>query len=1449
MTFRPLLAILGLLLPGLHALPAAVPLDHPVATLHPGYPLQWIGHTGHAVHAGNSTANVWTFSYTADGAVPPVTGTPLDSGYRPVFAADGMALLEKDRSNWTSDGFRVIRLSDNATLGDLPGTFRHADGSPEITAQGAFALGAPGNGIDLQLLTYSRGADAVTLRTLAGTATSPARSLLAACDEWIARWGTESQIGNQVIVVHRLSDLAEIRRVTVRWQDGMDGMAAGFGNHLYFRTRSEFRCLDIASGEIAPVLALPTSWSRSNQAIDAAADGFWFFAPEVMEVRRYRRTPAAGFELDFRGAIPRTSSSWSAELDVSGNLAHLTGEGKIRIYDTQASRPQLLPPGLPPLKEADATVPLPLTLDRAPDREVSMRVRTAGGSATPGLDYEPLDQIVTFPAGTRTVTVPLAIKDDLVAESFETIGLEVLDADGLRLPEVFSPGVVIAGSGLEWREFQFKDSAGAPLQSVTPQHVLTGVIAGPVDYSGNLHLWDRQTGDHRGITEIPSGDSWTQPAVLETPLGLESVSHAGGLTLYRASSANGATLAKRTFAVPDTGSLATTLLGGGRLLVRTGGLGYSAPFTTRIYSFDGPAGGVDFPIFDAFVPNFLETLCDGRRLVISWREPDSPSKVPGPDNHVRWYRADTLEIEGEIAVESAVSLLAIRDGLLIYRIGGITRALDLATSETRWSRDDLGSGGAVTGTHVFADDGIWEIATGMKVSPPLHFDSRLPDATPLATYLRSHGTGGMFGRISFQETRPEGTTAYLTRHYEIRTDRQRPGLEWLGKGLRLDEEQAFIPFKSSEASVAPFSITLTQATGGRPTLSRPVVIPSSPFAVPGDRQVHLFPVTATPETPLYGKHHSLEIRASIAGAQPLTRSLSVERDDGTTRLPLHLARAMPAIDALNLPPFTARHSDGRLVLATGSTYPDVNPDGRVIVVDPVTGAVLLDMHDPAPAYRRGFGLDALVQGDRLLVFCKHQPTGAAMVEVYELSSQRLLASIADLSFNNSIALFMDATPTHFALSAASIAFWEKKSTVFVYRWSDLKPVVRKSGSKKGGLGFGVDLKPDRVFAGIWGAREQNDTGLFAQAVDAKLKLPKWPKFTGGQLIAGEPLFYLLDRAGITRAYDPATFREVWSLQGPIHGATRGTTRDYAWIDQGPRGISLRDGATGAPLATSMLPPGPANRSYWNTAFGSPGLIFFGHEKGIRAVAPEDLGDFADSRRWRNLPPRLGSLEEDLDGDGQPDFTEYVSRRLPPGGSFGSARIEAGELVVEDGDAPPADLVSLAEVEVAAGWWYPVAWRDGPSAWVNRPLPSGASDATPLRVRHLPHPSLGWFPPLLSWPPQPVAIGGDDANVVPELSDPLLRGIRSTSTSFAGTGPESQPLRLTRGGSGWEVEYYRPVGEVDPAMLESSTDLTTWISVGDDPTFTVLTEAAGPGIEKVILHVQASATRRFFRLRR
>jgi hypothetical protein len=1439
-----LLALCGFALLSPSLLPAAVPVDDPVAILRSGYSFQWIGNTGRSVCVANYTANVWTIPYTAEGVEQPATKTPLASGYRALFAAEDKALLEKNRGYTSSEGFRVIRLSDGSTLGDFPGNFYHGGGSPFRTAGGLFALNSPSSTLDLQLLSYPRGADSPSLRTIPNTANSPVRSLLAACDDWVALWGTESQIGNQVVIIYRMSDLTEIRRLTVRWQDGLDGLGAGYGNQLYFRTRGDYRCLDLTTGQVGTILQFDQySSSRSSQAIDAAADGFWYCSPDSMEVKRYRGNPATGFEIDYRGgSVP---SSWYGQLRVSGNLVHLASDSKIRIYDTQASKPKLLPlPVLPPVKEANATIPLPLTLDRVPDRDLTLRIRTIGGCATPGLDYEPLDQLVTFPAGTSTVSVPLQIKDDLVPESFETIGIEFADADGIRLPEPLSRGVVIAGSGLEWREFQFKDSAGTPLQTVDPQLVFTGVIAGPLEYGSPLHLWDRQTGNYRGATEIPSGDYWTTPPVIETPLGLESVSDDNSLTLYRANAVTGATT-KRTFTKPPYGAT-TTLLGSGRVLVKTGGTGYSTPFSTRIYSFDGPADGTDFPMFGEAEPTYFSALSDGNHLVVAWGLNSSPTE-PGLSYHIRWYRADTLEIEGEISLETPALLIAIRNGLLLYQ-DDLTHALDLTTGKIRWSNSGLPAG-AATGTHVFGTDCIWEIATGLKVSPPLHYDSRLPDTTQLATYLRSYGPGGMIGRAGISERLPDGTTTTVTRYFDIRTDRQRPGLEWLGSGLRLDEEQAYIPFKSSEAFAGTFSTTVRQTNSGAPSLYRPFAIPASPFAVPCDRQVHLFSLTAPPEDPHeWAKTHPIEVRAEVAGAQPLIRYLSVPREDGTTRLPLHLTRTIPAIKQLNLQPFVMRYCDGLLVMTTGYDYPDVNTDGRVIVVNPTTGAVLLHMKDPAPIYRRAFALDALVQGDRLLVSCTHGPTGRAFVEIYELSTQRLLGSISDPSFFNEAAVFMDSTPTYFALSAASQSRWEKKSTLAVYRWSDLKPVVRKSGGAKSGLGLGVDLKTDRVFAGIRGGTEK-DTGMFAQAVGSKVKLSKWPKGTGGQLIAGDPFLYLYDRMGMTRAYDPTTFKEIWSYNGLINGATKGTTRDYAWIDDlTSRIVSVLDGATGAPLASSRLPVGPANRTYTGYAIGAPGQIFFGHDKDVRVVALEDLGDFADTRRWRKQSPLLASLNEDLDGNGQPDFTEYLTRRISPGGLLGSARIEAGALVIENGDAPPADLVSLVEVEVVAGWWYPVAWRSGPAEWTKRALPNGTSADTPVRMRHLPHPTLGWFPPLLSWPPLEVAIPDDGANAVPHATPSFAARSAARVASTGTLSNNGQPLQLVHSGLGWGVEYLRPVGDADPSIAEFSHDLILWLPVEEEDALSTIVEPAGDGWEKVTIRNIGAAERLFFRLR-
>ena len=67
-----------------------------------------------------------------------------------------------------------------------------------------------------------------------------------------------------------------------------------------------------------------------------------------------------------------------------------------------------------------------MKLNRISDEDVTVAYRTTTtGTATAGSDYTAVDSTVTFPAGTRTMTVSVPIIDDSTDESSETIVLEI----------------------------------------------------------------------------------------------------------------------------------------------------------------------------------------------------------------------------------------------------------------------------------------------------------------------------------------------------------------------------------------------------------------------------------------------------------------------------------------------------------------------------------------------------------------------------------------------------------------------------------------------------------------------------------------------------------------------------------------------------------------------------------------------------------------------------------------------------------------------------------------------------------------------------------------------------------------------------------------------------------------------------------------------------------------
>lgn len=78
-------------------------------------------------------------------------------------------------------------------------------------------------------------------------------------------------------------------------------------------------------------------------------------------------------------------------------------------------------------------VRLVLHLDEPTSRPVSVRVTTAGATATPGADFTPVDRTVVFPVGVTTMSVTVPVLDDTEPEGLEQLSLRFTRASGLRL--------------------------------------------------------------------------------------------------------------------------------------------------------------------------------------------------------------------------------------------------------------------------------------------------------------------------------------------------------------------------------------------------------------------------------------------------------------------------------------------------------------------------------------------------------------------------------------------------------------------------------------------------------------------------------------------------------------------------------------------------------------------------------------------------------------------------------------------------------------------------------------------------------------------------------------------------------------------------------------------------------------------------------------------------------
>ena len=89
--------------------------------------------------------------------------------------------------------------------------------------------------------------------------------------------------------------------------------------------------------------------------------------------------------------------------------------------------------------EGSGTFNAALSLSPAPTSDIELSY-TVGGTATPGSDYTALSGTVSVPTGATTATIPVAIIDDIVEDSRETVILTLTDRTGYRVGRVQGAG-------------------------------------------------------------------------------------------------------------------------------------------------------------------------------------------------------------------------------------------------------------------------------------------------------------------------------------------------------------------------------------------------------------------------------------------------------------------------------------------------------------------------------------------------------------------------------------------------------------------------------------------------------------------------------------------------------------------------------------------------------------------------------------------------------------------------------------------------------------------------------------------------------------------------------------------------------------------------------------------------------------------------------------------------
>ena len=92
--------------------------------------------------------------------------------------------------------------------------------------------------------------------------------------------------------------------------------------------------------------------------------------------------------------------------------------------------------------ESDNVLRFPITMSAASGETVSVSWRTHAGSASPGVDFESAEGILSIPAGTVQSAISIGLLDDAISESNETFTMELSKPIRANLSDRVATGTI-----------------------------------------------------------------------------------------------------------------------------------------------------------------------------------------------------------------------------------------------------------------------------------------------------------------------------------------------------------------------------------------------------------------------------------------------------------------------------------------------------------------------------------------------------------------------------------------------------------------------------------------------------------------------------------------------------------------------------------------------------------------------------------------------------------------------------------------------------------------------------------------------------------------------------------------------------------------------------------------------------------------------------------------------